>query len=100
MPIDLSNAPCTPIQPIITRTPSLHIRRRQRLHHTRPIHKSGPKNPICIRKHAVLQTDDDKLTPAEARADQAADVLGVRQVERRVHFVKDVHGGWRVLKEG
>jgi len=78
---------------------SLHIRRRQRLHHTRTIHKPRPENPVRIRKHAVFQTDDDELATAEARADQAADVLCVRKIEGGVDFVEDVHGRWRVLQE-
>jgi hypothetical protein len=82
------------------RDPSLHIRRRQRLHHTRTIHEPRPEDPVRIRKHAVLQTHDDELAAAEARADQAADVLRVRQVEGRVDLVEDVHGCWRVLEEG
>ena len=74
--------------------------RRQRLNNTRAIHKPGPEDPIRIRKHAVLETDDDELAAAEARADQAADVLRVRQVEGGVDFVQDVHGCGGVLQEG
>lgn len=79
---------------------SLHISRRERLHHTRAIHEPRPENPVGVREHAVFQTDDDKLAAAEARADQSADVLRVRQVERGVDFVEDVHGCGRVLQEG
>lgn len=81
-------------------TASPHISGSQSLHHTRAIHKSRAENAIRIGKHAVLQTDDDKLAPLEARANQPADVLRVREIERRVHFVQDVHGGWRVLEKG
>jgi hypothetical protein len=92
--------PNTHTQAIVTSSSSLHIRRRQRLHHTRAIHKPRAENPVRVRKHAVLQTDDDELAAAEARADQPADVLRVREVEGRVDFVEDVHGRGRVLEEG
>ena len=55
----------------------LHIRWRECLNHTGTIHKPCSENPVRIRKHAVLQTDDDELTAAETCADQATDVLGV-----------------------
>jgi hypothetical protein len=80
MPMDISssssNASCTH-----TNTPRhlslLHIRRRKSLNHTRAIHESCPENAVCVREHAVLQTDDDKLTAAESCADQTTDVLSV-----------------------
>jgi hypothetical protein len=78
---------------------SLHISRRKRLHHTRTIHEPCPENPVRIRKHAVLQTDNNELTAAEASADQATDILRVREIESGVHFVENVHGSWRVLEE-
>jgi len=72
----------------------LHIRRRKSLDHTRTIHEPRPENAVRVRKHAVLQTDDDELTATEARADQAADVLGVGEIESGVDFVENVHGCW------
>lgn len=78
----------------------LHIRRRESLDHTRAIHKPCPENAVRVREHAILQTDDDELTAAEARADQATDVLGVREIESGVDFVENVHGCWGVLEQG
>lgn len=77
----------------------LHICRRERLNHTRTIHESCPENAVGVCEHAVLQTDDDELTAAEARADQTTDVLGVRKIESGVNLVKNVHGCWRVLEQ-
>jgi hypothetical protein len=77
----------------------LHIRRRKSLDHTRAVHKPCPENAVRVRKHAVLQTDDDELAAAEARADQATDVLGVREIESGVDLVENVHGCWGVLEE-
>ena len=88
---------------IITSIPILsllHIRRRERLDNTRAVHEPRPENAVRVREHAILQTDDDELAAAEARADQAADVLRVREVERGVDFVEDVHWRGGVLEEG
>jgi hypothetical protein len=103
MPVELSNSKPTP-HPIYTHSTThqsslLHIRRRKRLNHTRTIHKSRPENPVRIRKHAILQTDNNELTSAEASADQAANVLRVREIERGVHFVENVHGSRGVLEQ-
>ena len=73
----------------------LHIRRRESLDHARAIHKDA----VRVREHAVLQTDDDELTSAEARPDQATDVLGVGEIESGVDFVENVHGCWGVLEQ-
>lgn len=78
----------------------LHIRRCESLDHTRAIHEPRPENAVRVRKHAILQTDDDELTAAEARADQATDVLGVGEIESGVDLVEDVHGCWGVLEQG
>lgn len=78
----------------------LHIRRRERLDHTRAVHEPCPENAVRVREHAVLQTDDDELTAAEACADQATDVLGVGEIESGVDLVEDVHGCWGVLEQG
>jgi hypothetical protein len=79
LPMDLTVPAVTPhihlpTSPIIS---LLHIRRRESLDHTRTIHEPCPENAVRVCEHAVLQTDDDELTAAEARADQAADVLGM-----------------------
>lgn len=79
---------------------SLHIRRRERLDNTSTVHEPRPENPVRVREHAILQTDHDELTAAEARADQSADVLRVGKVEGGVDFVENVHGCWGVLEEG
>lgn len=58
--------------------PLLHeLRRRQRLYHTRPVAEPRPEDAVRVLEHAVLQTDDDKLRPAEPRLDQPPDVLCV-----------------------
>lgn len=77
----------------------LHIRRRESLNHARAIHKPCPEDAVRVREHAVLQTDDDELTSAEARPDQATDVLGVGEIESGVDFVENVHGCWGVLEQ-
>ncbi len=54
------------------------IRRCQGLHHTRALTKPGPKNSIRVLKHAVFQTNNNKLTPLEPRLYQASDILRMR----------------------
>jgi len=98
-PVPASNASYTPPSTPHHRS-LLHIRRRESLDHTRTIHESRPENAVRVREHAVLQTDDDELTAAEARADQATDVLSVREIESGVDFVENVHGCWGVLEQG
>lgn len=73
---------------------SFQIRRCQTLHHTRPVLKPRPINPICVLKHAIFQRDDNKLTSLKPRLDKPSDILRVRQIERGVDFVQDVHGRW------
>lgn len=65
----------------------LKIRSRKRLHHTRPIHKPGPKNPIRILKHAVLEGDNNELGALKSSLDKPTDILRMREIERGVHFV-------------
>lgn len=50
LPKRLANNPYT-VQPEFR---LLHIGRRQRLYHTRAIHKSRAEDPIRIRKHSIL----------------------------------------------
>jgi hypothetical protein len=88
------------VHPIISK----HLLRRSapttaRLHNTRAVHKARPKNAIRILKHAVLQTDYNKLTPFEPRFEQAADILGMAEIEGGVDLVEDVHRGWFELQE-
>ena len=72
----------------------LHIRRRKGLDHTRTIHEPRSEDAVGICEHAVLQTDDDELTAAESRANESANVLGVREIESGVDLIKNVHGRW------
>ena len=71
---------------------SLEIRRGKRLHDAGALAEPRLEDPVRVLKHAVLETDDDELRPLEARLDQAADVLRVREVERGVDLVEYVHG--------
>ena len=77
----------------------LHISRRKSLDHTRTIHEPCPENPVRVREHAILQADHDELTAAEARTDQATNVLGVGKIESGVDLVENIHGGWGVLEQ-
>jgi hypothetical protein len=78
---------------------SLEICCRQRLNHTCSFTESCPEDTVCILKHAILQTNNDELTPFEPRLDQSSNVLRVREIERRINFVKNVHRCWLELKE-
>lgn len=78
---------------------SLQIRRRERLHHARSLAESRPEDAVGVLEHAVLETDDDELRALEPGLDQTANVLRVRQVERRVDFVENVHGRGLELEE-
>jgi len=70
----------------------LQVRRRQRLHHTRPLTEPRLEDPIRILKHAVLQTNDNKLTSLEPLLDQPANILRMRQIQRRIYFIQNIHG--------
>ena len=59
---------------------SSQISRRQSLHYTRPLAESCPKDPIGILKHAIFQADYYELGTFEPSLDEAADVLGVREI--------------------
>ena len=65
--------------------------RRQTLHYARTLTEPRAEDPICILKHAILQTDHNELTPLEARLDQPTDILCVAEVERGIDLVEDVH---------
>ena len=58
------------------------------------IDKSRPENHIRVVEHAFLQTDHYELAVGEVGAKHESDVLCVREVQGRVHFVQDVHGRW------
>lgn len=73
---------------------------RRPLNHARPIAEPCPEEHVRIRKQPFLEGDDDELRTAEARAEERADVLRVREVERGVNFVEDVDGCGLELEEG
>lgn len=69
----------------------LEVRGREGLHHAGALAEAGAEDAVGVLEHAVLEGDDDELGALEARLDEPADVLRVRQVQRRVHLVQDVH---------
>ena len=83
-----------------TRSTSPHIHSSQRLNNTRPLLKPRLKDAIRILEHPILQTNNNELTPLEPRLDQAPNILRVAQIQRRIHFVQDVHGRWFELQKG
>jgi hypothetical protein len=58
-------------------TSLLHIRWRQRLHHTGTFAETSAEDAIRVLEHAVLQTDDDELRALETRLDETADILSM-----------------------
>jgi hypothetical protein len=68
------------------------IRWRKRLHNRRPILEPRSEDAIRILEHTILQTDDNELTALETCFDQPANVLRMRQIQRGIDFVQDVHG--------
>lgn len=76
------------------------IRRRQRLNHTRALGEPGAEDAVGVLEHAVFERDDDELGALEPCLDETADVLGVRQVQRGVNLVEDVHWRWLELQKG
>jgi hypothetical protein len=81
------------------RLSAFQLPRRHDRNHTGPLAEPRPENAVGILKHAILQTDHDELAALEPRLDDAADVLRVREIQRRVHFVEDVHGRGFELQE-
>ena len=75
---------------------SFQIGRCQRLDDTRPFTESGPENPIGILEHPVFQADNDELGALEPSLYQPTNILSVRQIQRCIDFVEDVH--WRRFK--
>jgi hypothetical protein len=45
----------------------IEIRRSQCLNNTSALREPGPKNPIRILEHAILQTNHDELAALESR---------------------------------
>jgi hypothetical protein len=78
---------------------SLEIGGRERLHHTCALAEARLEDAVGVLEHAVLQTDHDKLRALEARLDQATNVLCMRQVQRGVDLVENVHGRRLELQE-
>ena len=60
------------------------------------IAEAGAEEDVGVREETFLEGNDDELRALEAVAEQLPDVLRVREVERRVDFVEDVH--WRGLE--
>ncbi|PSN69326.1 hypothetical protein BS50DRAFT_339636 [Corynespora cassiicola Philippines] len=73
-------------------TSLLHLGRRRRLDNAGAVHESRPEDAVRVLEHAVLETDHNELRALEPRLDKTANVLRVRQVERSVHLVENVHG--------
>lgn len=97
--IDRSFLDSTPARYWLTKTLLLEVRSRQRLHHTRALGEPGAEDAVGVLEHAILERDDDELGALEARLDETADVLRVRQVEGCVDLVEDVHGSWLKLQK-
>ena len=55
----------------------------------------GAENDVCVVEHALLQRHNDELRLWKVRADHAADVLRVAQIQRGIHLIQDVD--WRRL---
>ena len=64
---------------------------RGALDYARAIPESRPEEDVRIREQALLERDDDELRAAEPRPEERADVLRVREVQRCVYLVEDVH---------
>ena len=77
-----------------------HIRRGQCLDHTCSLAKPCPEDAVRILEHAVLQRDNNELRALESSLDEAADVLCVRQIQRCIDLVKNIHGRRLELEKG
>jgi hypothetical protein len=64
---------------------------RSALNYARAVADARGEQEVRVREEALFGRDDDELRTAEARAEERADVLRVREVERRVDLVEDVH---------
>ena len=72
---------------------------RSALDDARAVAEARPEEDVGVREEALLERDDDELCAAEPRAEEGADVLRVRQVQRRVDLVEDVHRCWLELQQ-
>ena len=72
---------------------------RRALDNTCPIAEARAEEYVRVREQALLERDDDELRAAEARAEEGANVLRVRQVKRGVDLVEDVDWCWLELQE-
>jgi hypothetical protein len=64
---------------------------RSALDYARAVAEARAEQDICVREEALFERDDNELRAAEPHAEERADVLRVREVQRRVDLVKDVH---------
>lgn len=78
------------------RHPSLylfHIGGGKRLNNTGALAESCTEDAVGILEHAVLQGHHNELRTLEACLDKATDVLGMRQIQRGIDLIENVH--WR-----
>jgi hypothetical protein len=61
------------------------------LDYARAVAEARAEQDVRVGEKALFERDDDELRAAEAPAEERADVLRVREVERRVDLVEDVH---------
>lgn len=66
----------------------------------RAVAEAGTEEHVGVREQPLLERDDDELRALEAGAEELADVLRVREVERGVDLVQDVHRRGLELQEG
>ncbi len=52
-----------------------------------PVHKLGAEEDVGVVEQPVLERDDDELGAPEVGLQHVANVLGVTQVQGRVHLV-------------
>jgi hypothetical protein len=72
---------------------------RRALDDARPVAEARLEEHVRVREQALLEADDDELAALEARAEELPDVLRVREVERGVDLVEDVHRRGLELQE-
>ena len=73
---------------------------RSALDDGRAVAEARAEEDVRVREEALLERHDDELRALEARAEELPDVLRVREVERRVDLVEDVHWRGLELEEG
>jgi hypothetical protein len=64
---------------------------RSALDYARGVEEACAEQDVRVCEEALFERDDDELRAAEARPEERADVLRVREVQRRVDLVEDVH---------